>query len=275
MNTTPLMCKVLLSEEFFMKKLLVMVLFSVVGLMTSLITMAAAMPTVQADNLWSVTLGTGYAFVKGYGASGDMMATGVDASDHSYIDNSNLEFQGAWTGNFMIARDLGHYFTLGLSYEYLQSNVAPGSIASGEGDDLDGTYGSYKGDLTINTFMLRGRLNWWHAFSMGVLSTTTPFVGVGIGTANLNLHNQTVLLQTGNINFTPKNNSVWRLAYSAEIGMVTAFNKAWLIDYGVRYTNYGKMNSGTKLADYPAPMKNAVESYIYSIAPFVDIVFHF
>lgn len=228
---------------------------------------------VNQTNPWNISLGTSYTFLNGTYTRGDLSTTDESAATHEYVRNSNLDFSREWTNNVMIARDFGQFVTAGLYYEHLKTNTSPGSTIVASGGDA-GTHASYNADLAIDTFLAKAHVQWHHAFSFASFETS-PFVGIGLGTSHLALSNQAASIENGAYTDQLKNKSTWRFAYMAELGLITDFSSSWSVNYGVRYTNYGRMNSGTSVANYPSNQKEAVKSNIHAFAPFVNLTYHF
>lgn len=247
------------------------------GVCTSAFAGGALKPCPEHD--WSVTLGTSYAVVDGDDTEGNLAPVLLPLTNApngvATVSDQNLDYNNAWTQNFSIARSIGDYVTLGLDYEYFQSSVSPGQgVTLVVAPNTSGA--TYRADLTVNTFLFKGRLQWKNAFSIDGLPVGL-FFGMGIGTAHLKMSKQAdTVFNSGDFTFALSNHSRWAFAYSMEMGVINPITCRWSIEYGIRYTSYGTFSSGTHLVNYPSVnMKKAVAASVYSIAPFFGTSYHF
>lgn len=223
---------------------------------------------------WAVSIGTGYAFVKHMDTSGDLASTDEAAGTHDYVKDGNLDFQSAWTGEGELTGYLSHYFGMGFAYMHLKTNTSPGDQIVGEGGDAN-TWESYRSGISINTFLFKAYLNWWHMFNVGK-TPISMFIGGGMGASNLALSNQEVVVENATITNTLANHSVWQLSYSGEVGLNMMLNNNWDVNLGGRYTYYGEMDSGTFLPNYqPGTQLAPVKTKLYAIQPFINLAWNF
>ncbi len=230
---------------------------------------AVAADGISDNNPWKISAGMSYAMLNAANTSGDIALTG--GTSHYLARNSNLAYQNAWAPGIEFDRDIGSYITVGLAYEYLNSKITTSTLIP---ESAINQTGSYASNLRINTFLFKTYLKWPDAFSVGSMSTS-PFIGAGLGAANLAMSNQQSDTASGVLLNPLVNNTVWQFAFSAEVGAETAWTPNWSLSYGIKYTNYGKFNSGTAATDASQNIIKSVQANVYAFAPFLNLGYRF
>ncbi|MDR3623628.1 MAG: hypothetical protein P4L16_00605 [Chlamydiales bacterium] len=201
------------------------------------------------------SMGPSYVIPYGYGTSGDI---NFPASPSANISGSNLEYQKVLGWDVSVGTTFFQDFRFSVDYEYAASKISTRSAVLSED--------SYNADLFLNTLLLKSR--YIAPWTFGI---TRFYVEAGIGMANLATSQQRLITTADLAPFTLPNHNVWRLAFSAEVGAKTYLYNHLSLEYGVRYTNYGRYSSGVNLIEQRAQLYGSVSAHLWSIAPYVSL----
>ena len=243
------------------------------GILTLSIRLAYAVPATPqaAPNNFYISAGLAYPFVNGSDTKGNIATIDKSAITNDDVRDANVNYVSLLSPEITLGWRINTMFNVALLYAQVYTKIQPDAAIYSTGTEA-GQKTSFKSDLKADRFMLKGNIDWHHAFRLGHVFVS-PYFGLGIGLSHLAMVNSSVIYAV--VDGSLSNRNVWRFAYSAEVGLVGALSRRVNLILGFRYLNLGTYKSSTHLVDLTTPIKKAVSATIYAYEPFVSVAYKF